>query len=227
MAKGLKVGVLASGRGTDLQSLLDASNEGRIQSRVVVVVSDNPQAKALERARSSGIAPIHVPVPTDAKGDERRRRHDAEVAKALDQHGVELVVLAGYMRILGREFVQHYRGRLINIHPALLPSFPGVEGQRQALEWGVRLSGCTVHFVDEAVDHGPILLQAALSVGSDTVEALSRRILAIEHQLLPRAVHLLEGGRAKLVDRRVQLDPDETWTKMYPTLPGVLYGYGY
>lgn len=228
MADGLKLGVLASGRGTDLQSLLDASGEGRIRSRVVVVVSDDPQAKALERARRNGIAAVPLPVSEGLSADARRKEHEERMAKVLAEHGVDLVVLAGYMRILSPYLLRKYPQKVINIHPALLPSFRGTHGQQQAVEWGVRVSGCTVHFVDEDVDHGPVLLQAALALDAkETEETLSRRILAVEHQLLPRAVYLIEQGRATVEGRRVRLDPDESWTHRYPALPGVLYGYGY
>lgn len=228
MGKGLRLGVLASGRGSDLQSLIDAAAEGRIASRVVVVISDDPGAKALARARDNKVLAEAIPPPIEGATDARRRAHDARIAEALDRNRVDLAVLAGYMRILTPDLVRKYYGRLINIHPALLPSFPGTHGQRQALERGARLSGCTTHYVDEQVDHGPILLQAALPVtDQDTEETLSKRILAVEHQLLPRSVHLIEQGRAKIEGHRVRLDPDESWTRKYPTLPGVLYGHGY
>lgn len=228
MRKGLRVGVLASGRGSDLQSLIDAHAANRILSRVVVVVSDNAEAKALQRARDHGLPAEAVLPPKDGTQETRRRRHEEAVAVVLERHKVELVVLAGYMRILSRFLVRRYAGRLINIHPGLLPSFPGTNAQKQALDRGVRIAGCTVHFLDEEVDHGPILLQAAVPVlAEDSADALSRRILEVEHELLPRSVHLIEQGRARVEGRRVRLDPDESWARKYPTQPGVLYGPGY
>jgi phosphoribosylglycinamide formyltransferase-1 len=228
MGHAKRIAVLASGRGTDLQSLLDAADEGRIESRVVVVASDDPGAKALDRARSHDAAAVVVEPDTRLKGDRRRRDHDRRMAAAIDEHRPDLVVLAGYMRILSARFVQSYDGRLINIHPALLPSFPGIEGPAQAVRWGVRVTGCTTHFVDEKVDHGPIILQAAVTVGAeDTEEDVARRVLALEHEILPRTVHLWEQGRLRIDGRRVLIDPDQSWSERYPTIPGVLYGPGY
>jgi len=224
----LRLAVLASGRGSDLQSILDASNEGRIQSRVAVVVSDNADAKAVERARKANI-PAEALVPdAGLKPAERRRKHEEQVAKVLRHYRVDLVVLAGYMRLVSGPFVAQYPNRIVNIHPALLPAFPGLHAQRQALEWGARITGCTTHFVDEKTDHGPIILQAALTIErGETEEGLSRRILQAEHQILPRTIHLIEQGRVRVEDRRVLLDPDASWTQKFPTLPGVLYGDGY
>lgn len=227
-AKGLKLGVLASGRGSDLQSLLDAHADRKIASHVVVVVSDQPGAEAVARARRAGVPGETVPVDTNLRGDARRKAHEDRIAKILTHFEADLVVLAGYMRLVSREFVRRFPHRIVNIHPALLPSFPGIHGQRQALEWGARVAGCTTHFVDEQTDHGPILLQAAVPVRYDDNEAtLSERILAVEHQILPRTIHLLEQGRVRVEGRRVHLDPDASWTTKYPVLPGVLYGPGY
>lgn len=228
MGTGLRIGVLASGRGSDLQSLMDAHAEERIASRVVVVVSDNHEAKALDRARGAGIPAEVVLPPAGLPAEARRRAHEEQIAKILDHYRVQLVVLAGYMRLVTPTFVKRYAERIINIHPALLPSFPGLHAQTQALEWGVRIAGCTTHFVDEQTDHGPIVLQAAVPVHpDDTPDSLSERILRVEHQLLPRTVHLLEQGRVRVDGRRVHVDPDESWTRRYPTLPDVWYGPGY
>lgn len=226
--KTLKLAVLASGRGTDLQSLLDAATAGTIQSRVAIVVSDNPQSPAVERARRAGIPGETVSPDESVTAADRKKKHEQQVWKVLDHFGVDLVVLAGYMRLLSPDFVGRYPNRIVNIHPALLPAFPGLHAQKQALEWGARVAGCTTHFVDQETDHGPIILQAALAVkhGEDE-DSLSKRLLEVEHQLLPRSIHLLEQGRAKIVGRRVLLDPDESWTKKYPVLPGVVYGDGY
>lgn len=226
--QGLRLGVLASGRGTDLQSLLDARTEGRIASGVAVVVSDSPQAAALDRARKAGVPAEAVVRDVRLEPPARRPHHEELIAKVLDHHRVDLVVLAGYMRLVSREFVRRYPNRIVNIHPALLPAFPGLHAQKQALEWGSRVAGCTTHFVDAQTDHGPILLQAAVAVDpDDTEDSLSRRILAVEHQVLPRTIHLIEQGRVRVEGRRVSIDADASWTTKYPTLPRVLYGPGY
>jgi phosphoribosylglycinamide formyltransferase-1 len=197
-----KIGVLASGRGSNLQALIDATRAGRLDAEIAVVISDVEQAFALERARRVG---------TDARyvepGPKRSRLSDEAEASAmqvLDEHGVDLVALAGFMRILSPTFVRHYKLRLINIHPSLLPSFPGLHAQKQALDHGVKWSGCTVHFVDEGVDSGPIIIQAAVQVqDDDTEESLSERILREEHRIYVEAVALFAGGRLRVDGRRV------------------------
>lgn len=225
---GLRLGVLASGRGSDLQSLIDANVAGKIQSRVVVVGSDVPSAPALERARRHDIPAGAVTPDVNLKGDERRREHDGRVLALLTENRVDAVVLAGYMRLVGPALLAKFPQKVVNIHPALLPAFPGLHGQKQALDWGARVAGCTTHFVDAEVDHGPIILQAALSIDPrDDETALSQKILAVEHQLLPRTVHLLEQGRLRIEGRRVRIDADASWAQKYPVLPGVLYGTGY
>lgn len=224
----LRLAVLASGRGSDLQSILDASSAGRIQSRVVVVVSDNPDAKALDRARALDIPAEGLEPDSRLAAPERRRKHEDQVAKVLSHFKADLVVLAGYMRLIGPSLIQRYPSRIVNIHPALLPAFPGLHAQRQALEWGARIAGCTTHFVDEETDHGPIILQAALAVRRDeSEESLSKRILDVEHQILPRTIHLVEQDRIHVEGRRVRIDADPSWTTKYPVLPGVFYGEGY
>lgn len=224
----LRLGVLASGRGSDLQSILDAQDARLLDSRVVVVVSDVPGAKALERARSKGIPALAVEVPKDVPAVERRERHDAKILQVLKEHKVDLVVLAGYMRILTKGFVAAYAHRIVNVHPALLPSFPGVRGQKQALDWGVRVTGCTTHFVDPEVDHGPILLQAAVPIPTGhTEEDLSRKILQVEHQILPRTIRLIESGAVRVEGRRVRIEATDSWKTRLPVLPDVLYGPGY
>lgn len=224
----LRIGVLASGRGSNLQSLLDAQRDGRIRSRVEVVVSDVVDAKALDRARAAKVPAEAIPPPADIRGPERRRVHEERVLKVLRHFRVDLVVLAGYMRILSPHLVRAYPERVLNVHPALLPSFPGVHAQEQAVKWGARIAGCTTHLVDEEVDHGPILLQAALPVrASESPDELSARILALEHQLLPRSVNLLEQGRVKVEGRIARIDADESWTKRFPPIPGALYSDGY
>jgi phosphoribosylglycinamide formyltransferase-1 len=198
----LRVGVLASGRGSNFQALAAASRAGSMPADVVVLISDRADAPALDLARAAGIEALVVP-PREHPG---RAAHDKAVTDALEARRVGLVCLAGYMRILGAGFVEHFRGRLLNIHPALLPAFPGLHAQRQALEHGVRVAGATVHFVDEGTDTGPIVLQAAVPVRRDDTEAtLSERILAEEHRIYPDAVRLFAEGRLQIEGRRVRI----------------------
>ncbi len=216
----LKVGVLASGRGTNLQAIIDACEKKMINARVVAVISDNEKAYALERARKHGIEAYFV----DASDKEK---HEREMNEILESHGVELVVGAGYMRILSPWFVNKWYGKLINIHPALLPSFKGIDAQRQAIEYGVKIAGCTTHFMDEKPDHGPIILQAAVKVKeNDTRDSLAERILKVEHQILPRSIDLFEQGRLVIEGRRVRILPGDTWLDKY-SYPDVLYSEGY
>lgn len=223
MTEKIKVGVLASGRGTDLQSIIDASESGRIDADVVVVISDNRDAFALERARRHNISAYFV----DPKGKSREEL-DGEIDKILRKHEVDLVVGAGYMRILSSWFVKRWYGKLINIHPALLPSFKGTDGQGDALRYGVKITGCTTHFMDEKMDHGPIILQAAVKVkDNDTRDSLASRILEVEHQILPRTVQLFAEGRLKIEGRRVKILSGDSWKDKYGTLPDVLYSEGY
>jgi len=200
----LRVGVLASGRGTNLQAILDASRAGRIDADVVVALSDVPGAAALERARRAGVPAVCVDPGEFPDVDAYERR----LVEELDARRVGLVALAGYMRLAGQVLLEAYRGRIMNVHPALLPSFRGLEAQRQALEYGVKVSGCTVHFVDEGVDTGPIVAQEAVEVKEgDTVESLSARILEKEHVLYPRAIQLFAEGRLVIEGRRVRVLP--------------------
>ncbi|HKB26019.1 MAG TPA: phosphoribosylglycinamide formyltransferase [Methylomirabilota bacterium] len=196
----LRVGVLGSGRGSNLQALLDAAARPGYPARVVVVVSDKERAQALERARAHGVAAVWLN-PKDF-GD--RAAYDAALGRLLEEHRVGLVCLAGFMRILTPELVRAFAGRVLNIHPSLLPAFPGLHAQRQALDYGVKVAGATVHFVDEGVDTGPIALQASVPVQpDDTEESLSARILAVEHRIYPEAVRLFAEGRLRLAGRKV------------------------
>lgn len=196
----LRVAVLASGRGSNLQSIADASAAGDFPAEVVLVVSDRHGARALDRARGQGIPAVAL----DPKAYPDRDAYDAALRALVEEHGAELVCLAGFMRILGRPFVRAFAGRILNIHPSLLPAFPGLAAQRQALEYGVKIAGATVHLVDEGVDTGPIVLQASVPVLSDDTEAsLSARILAEEHRLYPEAIRLFASGRLRVVGRRV------------------------
>ena len=198
----LRIGVLASGRGSNLQAIIDAIEAGKLDCRLAVVVSDRGDARALERARKHGTEAVFL----DPKGYPDREAFDRAVLAVLAEHRVELVCLAGYMRVLTPAFVRALPGRIMNIHPALLPAFPGLHAQRQALEHGVKVAGATVHFVDDGVDTGPIILQAAVPVqDDDTVETLSTRILAEEHQIYPRAIQLFAEGRLHVAGRRISI----------------------
>lgn len=206
------VAVLASGRGSNLQALCQAQADHRLgPARVRLVLSDQEDARALQIARDEGIEALHI----DPAGLDREA-YDARVVAALDERGIDLVVLAGFLRILSPRFVQAYRHRIINIHPALLPSFPGLDGPRQALDHGVRVTGATTHFVDEEVDHGPIILQSVVPVlPDDTDEVLGERILATEHELLVESVRLFVEGRLSVSGRKVEIKGERS----YPRTP--------
>ncbi len=199
----MNVGVLVSGSGTNLQAILDAGKAGQLgAARVVVVVSNVAGARALERARAAGVATEVLP----HKEYPSRQAFDEALVATLRKHGVELVVLAGFMRLLTPAFLAAFPGRVVNIHPALLPAFPGVHAQKQALDYGARITGCTVHFVDEGCDTGPILLQAAVPVVDGDDEAtLTARILAEEHRLYPAAIRAIADGRVQVSGRRVTI----------------------
>lgn len=196
----LRIAVLASGRGTNLQAIIDAIAEGRLSGRVVAVISDNPHARALERARIAKI-PARVIEPSRYAS---KAEYESALAQCCLEHQAQVVALAGYMRILGAAFLERFPQRVVNIHPSLLPSFPGLKAQEQAIRYGVRYSGCTVHFVDEGVDSGPIILQAVVPVlPDDTEKSLSERILVQEHRIYPRALQLIAEGRLLVEGRRV------------------------
>lgn len=198
--KKVRLGVLASGRGSNLQAIIDASEAGKIDAIVAIVISDVADARALELARRHGVEAVFVDPRLHATSED----FDAAVTDLLRQHEVELVCLAGFMRLLSPYFIRKYRNRIMNIHPALLPAFPGLHAQRQALRYGAKVSGCTVHFVDEGVDTGPIIIQAVVPVlDSDTEESLSARILQHEHQIYPQAIQLFAEGRLELRGRQV------------------------
>ena len=196
----LRLGVLASGRGSNLQSIMDAAAAGKIKAEVAAVISDNKDAFALERARKAGIPALHVNPKNFGSKDEYERA----IVKLLKEHDVQLVCLAGYMRIVGKVILDAFPNGVINIHPALLPSFPGLHGQQQAWDYGVKYSGCTVHFVDEGMDTGPIIIQAVIPVfDEDTADTLAARILEQEHIIYPKAIGLLAEGRLKINGRKV------------------------
>jgi len=189
---GKNLGVLISGRGTNLQSIFDGIARGTLDADVGVVISNRADAGGLERARSAGVETLVL----DHRAHASREHYDAELVKALGDHGVDVVCLAGFMRVLSPAFVGAFRNRILNIHPALLPSFPGTNAPHQAWEHGVKISGATVHLVDESLDGGPIVRQEAVPVhAGDTPESLAARILEVEHRIYPAAIaDVLKGG---------------------------------
>ncbi|OPZ57466.1 MAG: Phosphoribosylglycinamide formyltransferase [Deltaproteobacteria bacterium ADurb.Bin510] len=196
----IRIGILVSGSGTNLQSIIEACADGRIDAHIAVVISNRPEAYALKRADLAGLATRVV-----LAGDHpSRESYDAAVVEILKQQQVELVVLAGYMRIVTPLFLKAFPNRVMNIHPALLPAFPGLNVQQKAIDYGVRFSGCTVHFLDEGVDTGPIISQAVCPVyPDDTAEELEQRILKLEHRIYPEAIALFAAGRLRIEGRRV------------------------
>jgi phosphoribosylglycinamide formyltransferase 1 len=198
----LKLGVLISGRGSNLQAIIDACEAGKVPAGVAVVISNNPEAGGLERAKKHNIPAIVV----EPKGFKDKNIYELEIVKELKKHNVELVCLAGYMRIVGQVLLEHFPHKIINIHPSLLPSFPGLHAQRQALDHGVTVTGCTVHFVDEGCDTGPIIVQSAVPVKeNDTEETLSERILQQEHHIYPLAIEFVAKDKLLIDGRRVKL----------------------
>ncbi|MDL2209825.1 phosphoribosylglycinamide formyltransferase [Desulfovibrio sp. OttesenSCG-928-O18] len=198
----LKLAVLASGRGTNLQAILDHIRAGRIDAEIALVLSNNPAAPALRIAEEAGIpiwAEAHASYPS-------RAAFDSAMLAAMREAGIEAVILAGYMRLLSPEFIRAYPGKILNIHPSLLPAFPGAQGGADALAYGVKLAGCTVHFVVEAMDAGPIVIQAALPVlEADTEQSLMERVHALEHRIYPQAVAWFAQGRLVPEGRAVRL----------------------
>lgn len=194
-----RIGVLLSGRGSNFEALADSVAAGRIRNaEIAIVVSNREGAPGIDKAQERGIATRVIP----SKGLEREA-YDRQVVAVLNEHAVDLICLAGYMRLLSPYFVSSFPNRILNIHPSLLPSFPGLESQRQALEYGVKFAGCTVHFVDENLDAGPIVLQAAIPVRDEDTEAtLSERILAEEHRIYTEAVKIVLDGQYKIAGRR-------------------------
>jgi len=208
--KKLRIGVLVSGRGSNLQAIIDNIEKGSLSAELAVVISDQADAYALERARKHHIPGVHV----STKGYKGRRgEYDALLVKELQKHNVELVALAGFMRIITPTLLTAFPHRVLNIHPALLPSFPGLHVQKAALEHGVKFSGCTVHFVDEGMDTGPIIIQAVVPIlDNDTEDTLSARILKQEHKIYSRAIQLYAEGRVRIEGRRVIVTNNRTET---------------
>lgn len=201
------LGVLASGRGSNLQAIFETIDAGHLPVTIGVVISDNPSAAALSRASSRQIPAVCIERNQFASKTE----YETAMIAALSAHGVNLVVLAGFMRLLGPVFLRHFAGRVMNIHPSLLPAFPGLDAQGQAIRYGVKVAGCTIHFVDEGMDSGPIILQAPVPVQpGDTHDTLAARILEQEHILYPRAIGLFAQGKLQINGRQVMiLDTEE------------------
>lgn len=198
MAALKKIGILLSGRGSNFEAIADAVKAGRLQAEIAIVISNRADAPGLEAARRRGLNARLIP----SKG-RVREEHDAEVVTALKQAGVDLVCLAGYMRLLSPGFIRAFPNRIVNIHPSLLPAFPGMDAQKQALDYGVKVTGCTVHFVDEHLDHGPIILQKTVPVlESDDMHSLSARILEQEHMAYSEAIELVLSGEIEVQDRK-------------------------
>lgn len=205
MSAPLALGVLLSGGGTNLQAIIDAIGRGELPARIRLVISNRPDAYGLVRARNHKLPTAVVPHADFPS----REAFDRRMVELLKQHGVELVVLAGFMRLLSSAFVRAFPQRILNIHPALLPAFPGLHAQRRAIEHGVRISGATVHLVDEEMDHGPIIMQAAVPVYADDTEArLRTRILDQEHRIYPAAIKLFADGRVQVDGRTVRLQDE-------------------
>ena len=199
----IRLGVLCSGRGTDLQSIIDAISDGKLTAEIAVVLTDKPDVMALKRAQKAGIKNLCIErTKFNSKSD-----FETALLSELKAAKVDLVILAGFMRILSPLFVHEYRERIMNIHPSLLPSFPGAHAHRDVLAYGVKISGCTVHFVDEGTDSGPIIMQAAVEVkDDDTEETLAARVLEQEHIIYPKAIQLYVEGKLKIVGRKTFID---------------------
>jgi phosphoribosylglycinamide formyltransferase-1 len=206
MADLLKLGILISGNGSNLQSIIDYIEKGSLKATIKIVISNNPDAYGLTRAKKHGI-----PVVILKNGDFiNKEDFDLELINILKNNSVDLVILAGFMRVLTPTFLKAFTQKIMNIHPALLPSFPGIHGQKQALEYGVKLSGCTVHFVDEGVDTGPIIIQSAVQVfDDDTEETLAARILKEEHRIYPQAIQFYTEGKIEIKGRKVRIKTEK------------------
>ena len=205
MSTKVRLGVLVSGSGSNLQAIIDAIDSGRLSAEVVCVISNKAGVYALERAERHCIPSIHL----DHRQFSRREDYDANLVEILRGHGVELVILAGFMRIITTVLLDAFPMRIMNIHPALLPAFPGIHAQQQALDYGVKFSGCTVHFVDAGTDTGPIILQSAVPVlEEDTEASLSARIQVEEHRCFPTAIQLFADNRLRVEGRRVRVLPE-------------------
>lgn len=202
----LRLGILVSGRGSNLQAIIDAIEAGALKAEIAVVISNKQEVPALKRAERHGLKTVFLDPKSVAGMPDPRQAYDHTLLETLQQHQVQLVVLAGYMKIVTSALIDAYESRMMNIHPSLLPSFPGLRAQQQALDHGVKVAGCTVHFVTEGMDAGPIILQRAVPVEEgDAEDILSERILKEEHGLLPRAIQLFADGRLKVEGRTVHI----------------------
>lgn len=200
----IHLGVLVSGSGTNLQAIIDACNANTLNAEVAVVISDHYAARGLQRAKDNGIDAIYI----DRSRFKAAHLYEMELRNILRDHFVDYVVMAGYMRILGKEVLDFFPNRVVNLHPALLPSFPGANGIRDAIAHGVKVTGVTVHFANEKFDDGPIIAQEAIVVAEDdTLETLEPRIHEVEHRLLPAALQLIAEGRVEVVGRKVRISP--------------------
>ncbi len=198
----LRLAILASGGGTNLQSIIDQCQQGLLDAEICLVLSNNPEAGALKRAAQAGIETLCI----NHREFDKREKFDQAVVTTLKKVGAELVVLAGFMRIISTLFLQAFPQRIINIHPSLLPSFPGLHVQLKAIEYGAKFSGCTVHFVDAGVDTGPIIIQSVVPIlHDDSEETLAARILEQEHIIYPQAIQWIAAGRVKIIDRQVKI----------------------
>lgn len=198
----MNIAVFVSGSGTNLQAIIDAVSRGEIKAKIALVVSDNKDAHALERAKKSGIETFIL----NPKGFVSRQVYDKEIIKELEKRKIDLIVLAGFMRLVSDYFIEKYKNKVLNIHPALLPSFKGTHGIKEASEYGVKKTGVTVHFVDEHLDHGPIILQETVSVeDNDTLKTLEEKIHKVEHELYPKAIQLFVDGKLKIKGRKVKI----------------------
>ncbi len=203
-----KLGILISGSGTNLQSIIDNIHSGYIKNgEIAIVISNNPEAYGLTRAQKHNIPNIVI----NHKDFQNREDFEQKIIDELEKFNVDYVILAGFMRVLTKKFISYFHNRILNIHPALLPCFPGTDGQKQAFDYGVKFSGCTVHFVDEGTDTGPIIIQAVVPVlQNDNVETLKKRILAQEHTIFPYAIKLLLEDKLRIVGRKVEIINEQT-----------------
>lgn len=198
----IRIAVLVSGRGSNLQAIIDSIENGYLHAQISIVISDISDAYALVRARTHGIKAIHI----DPKKSGSKEAYEAEVLRVLELNNVQLVLLAGYMKILGKTLLTTYKNRILNIHPALLPAFPGLHAQEQAFKHGVKVAGCTVHFVDEELDGGPIIIQKCVEVREDdTPQTLAERILEQEHKIYPEAIKLFVENKLRIEGRKVNI----------------------
>jgi len=203
-----KIGILVSGRGSNMLAIIKASKESTFPGEVAIVISDNPDAPALKKAQDNGVKAVYI--DPGRKGAYLSTQAETQYAEVLKKHGVDIVVLAGFMRIIRKPLLSAFPNSIINIHPSLLPAFPGLNAQKQALDYGVKVAGCTVHFVNEDVDAGPIIIQSCVPVlQDDTPETLSQRILKEEHKILVEAVKLLCEERIKIEGRKVLILPQQ------------------